>query len=581
VKINKDYSYTETTHTIDRIQQEGAKDLGEITLEYDQKREEITDIEAYTIMPDGTKLRPEKIQDLNAPSGGGIYSDDRVKVITMPNVTVGSTIDWKATKVTKTPVIPHNFYDSFRFTCTCPIKEARYRITAPKGMKLNFKNLNNAITPKVETSGEEATYTWETYHNETDDNEEFMPSPEERIKRITVSTLTDWKQFSAWAWSLYQKNLTGSPELKKKVRELTADKRTTGDKIQAIIDYIRKDYRYVFMGIESHSYEPHPEDEIFKSKYGDCKDQTLLAIAMLSEIGVKAWPTLLSTGSDLKRRDLLPIPFYFNHVILSFDLQGREYFTDVLLQGYKFQEIPVHLANKGAFVVDDRGGAFVTIPPTDKAEVTTSSEEKVTIRDNGSARVELTLAFPKSVSIELRERLKSMGAEEKEKFYAAMETRLALGGKVLNRRMKNEDVPYSQLLFTMSYENPTLVQRVGDMMMFGLPQVQRGTLFSSPKRRYPVVFLSQAWIEGNVAYTIPDGYEVVSLPKKISLDNGFASYTREYIAEGSRITGKEFFVYKQARIPVEDYHTVQGFFDELSRTTSDKVVIRKQANTAK
>jgi hypothetical protein len=46
-------------------------------------------------------------------------------------------------------------------------------------------------------------------------------------------------------------------EMKQKVAEITKGKATLADKIQAIIDYVRQDYSYVSMKMESHNYEPH------------------------------------------------------------------------------------------------------------------------------------------------------------------------------------------------------------------------------------------------------------------------------------------------------------------------------------
>ena len=576
VTVNKDYTFTEKSHFIEKIQNEGGKARGEVTLDYDQSRQEFTDIEAFTVKPDGTKKRYEKMQDLNAPQGEGVYTDQRIKVISMPDAVPGNLIDWKATKVTKKPIIERNFYDSFRFSCFCPVKVARYRITAPREIELNFKNMNHGISPKVEVSGDTVTYTWEARDIDKDDEEEFMPSPEERYERTTVSTLADWRQFSIWAWSLYQKNLKFSPEMKNKILELTAGKKSQEAKIQALIEYLRNDFRYVSMGIEAHSYEPHPSDEVFSHKYGDCKDQTLLAVAMLSELGVKAWPVLMSTSSDLNRKDLLPLPFYFDHVIVAIDFEGRKYYTDILLKGYHFQTIPIHLAGKRVFIVNDTGGEFAAIPFPDKAEIAMISDQKIRITDSRAAMVEANLTLSGGVSTMLKEKFKTVNAEDREKFFSAFVTSISQGGKVLDKQMKNVDVPYSPISFSLQFEQPNLVQQAGDMLMFGIPPMTRPAVFSSPKRRYPIVFQPNTQIQSTISYTIPEGYEIASLPQKVFRDNAFSTYVREYSIEGANISGKEVFFYKQARIPASEYQMVRNFFDEMPGLTSDKIVIKKK-----
>jgi|WetSurMetagenome_2_1015567.scaffolds.fasta_scaffold00616_5 hypothetical protein len=579
VKVNKDYTSSKTEHVIDRIQTEGGKKLGEISIYYDQKREEVKDIEAFTITPDGKKIRADKIQDINDPNNFGVYSDQRKKIISMPNVVVGSIIDRKETTILKRPIIEKNYYDSFSITQVFPVKEARYKLIAPRDMKLNIKNLNTDIEPRIEYAGDEAIYSWDASEVEKIEYEEYMPSLLEIDKRITVSSLSDWKQLAEWVWSLNKKNMKISPDMKQKATEITKGRKTTSDKIQAIIEYLQKEFRYVSMNINSHGYEPHPADEVYANRYGDCKDQTLLAVSMLAEIGVKASPVLFSTWADLNRDDLLPMPSFFDHVILHFEVDGRGYYTDVLQKGYRFQEIPSSLAKKKVFVVNDRGGYFSSVPEEEKIESATIVKQDIAIRNDGTAVVDVDATFSRGISIKMRETFKNLSEKEKEKVYAGVETQIMMGGKMVSRAWKNIDVPHSLIVFNIRFEHPNLVQIMGDMMMFGMPQTQRGSLFSAPKRKYPIVYKSGIVSDYQIAYNIPAGYEVLSLPKKVILETDLAQYRREYSLDSKGIIrARQLNVYKHGRVPAGDYKAIQAFYDAIPKATNDKIVIKKKAN---
>jgi hypothetical protein len=578
VKVNKDYTYSRTEHVVDQIQTEGGKRLGEISIYYDQKREEVGDVEAYTITPDGKKIKTEKIQDINDPNNYGVYSDRRKKIISMPNVVIGSSIDRRNTVFVKKPIIENNFYETFSITHGYPVKESTFKLIAPKGMKLQIRNLNTDIKPLVTHSGNDVIYVWKSGNVDKIESEEYMPGSLEIDQRITVSSLADWKQLSEWIWSLNKKNLRISPEMKKKVDEIVGGKTSVQEKIQAVIEYLQKDFRYVSMNIDSHGYEPHPADEIFANRYGDCKDQTLLAIALFSEIGVKAWPVLFSTWTELNRDDLLPMPAFFDHVILYFELDSKGYFTDVLQKGYKFDEIPTSLAKDRVFVVNDRGGFFATIPDTDKNENTSLITQDVTIKDNGTAIVDVTATFPHSISVSMREMLKKISEKDKEKIFANVETQTMMGGKLIEKKWKNLDVPHSQIVFNIRYEHPNLVQIMGDMMMFGMPQSPRGSLFSAPKRKYPIVVKTNMLTDYRITYNIPAGYEVLNLPKKVALETAIARYFREYALDGSSvIRARQLSVNKNGRIPAEEYKAIQTYYDEIPKATNDKIVIKKKA----
>ncbi|MGO9379101.1 MAG: DUF3857 domain-containing transglutaminase family protein [Dissulfurispiraceae bacterium] len=576
ITINPDYSTITHRHTIQKIQNESAKSLGELTFLYDQDREEITSIEAYTITPDGKKLQYEKIQDLSTSGENSIYSDARKKVITMPGVVVGSIIDSEVTIKRHKPIIEHNFFDNFRFSASYPIKEARYSVTAPQNTPLNIKVLNATVDSKVESSDDKVTYTWTIHNSDKVEREEYMPSPEEVYKFISISTLKDWKQLSDWAEVLFKKNMIVTDEMKQKVALLTKGKTTLADKVQAIIEYIRQDYRYVSMNMNSHNYEPHRADEIFKNKYGDCKDQTLLAITLLSEMGVKAFPTFMSSYSDLHREDLLPMPLYFNHAILAIEFEGKRYYTDVLDKGYRFKELPADYEGKRVFTLNDRTGFFTVLPVKNSDDKNTVEVRKVTIKDDGTALVEDNATLSKDISVLIREGIKKLSPEQREKVLAAMETSIVSGGKVLEKAWKNIDTPYEPIVLSIRFESSSIVQRMGDMMVFGLPSAQRKSLFSAPKRLYPIVFLSEDQTEVRVTYIIPNGYEVSVIPKTIGLNPPFAAYLREYTNQGTQIIGKELVEFKPSRVPVEDYPSVQHFLDDIAGKTNDRILIKKK-----
>jgi len=580
IRINKDYTFSETMYKKATIQKEEGKSVGEIKLNYDQSREEIRDIEAYTITPDGKKLPYEKIQDLNTSVDKAMYSDERVKVISMPNVVKGSIIEWKATYFTRKPTVPNHFYDHFHFTHdNYPVKELTYKIIAPKDMKLYFKKQNTEIEPRVENTGGDTVYTWELKDTDKMQNEEYMPPSEELNQIVFISTLTDWKQVSDWAWNLFRKNLSITPEIKQTVQELTRDKKTTAEKIQSVIEYIRSEFRYVAMNMDTHNFEPHPVPEIFANKYGDCKDHTLLAMAMLSELGVKAWPVALSNSIDLKKDASLPMPFFFDHAFLYFELEDKQYYTDVLLKEYTFDEVPSVLAEKKVFIINDTGGFFTTLPAADRDEVTISVHQNVTIRSDGTSMVILQTDFSRSISVAMRQKFNSLNAEYKEKALAAFEKSVVDGGDIVEKSWNGIDTPNTRINFTVKYEDHGLVERMGNMMVFGIPKAKRGALFSAPKRKHPLVFHALLRTEQDIYYTLPQGYEAIEIPNKVLLQRAFADYIREYASEGSIITGRETLAFNSINLSADEYLNVQNFYDDIARMTVKKVVIRQKEDS--
>jgi hypothetical protein len=576
VELKKDFTTTTTTRFVARVQKDGAKDMGEISIEYDKSREVVKDIQAFTITPGGDKLQSREIQDLALKKDYAVYSDERTKLITMPHVVVGSVIDWQVVIETTKPVIEKNFYDTVYLSSFVPMKVGRYTLIAPKDMKLHFKYINTDRKPNITHSNDKVIYTWERSDVEKIEFEEYMPPWEEVYETVAISTLNSWEEMSLWAWNLFKKNLRLSDEIKKKVNEITNSKKLLSDKVQAIIEYIQSDFRYVAMQMDFHSYEPHPSDQVFSNKYGDCKDYTLMGIAMLSEIGVKAYPVLFPSGLAFKKEGLLPMPTYFNHAIIFFEVDGKKYYYDLLHKGYYFYEIPAALSKRTVFVVNEEGGFFSTIPPMNELEAVTVTEEHAVITNDGVAIIEATALLPMELSVSLRERFKNMPNDEQQKFFASFESAFSSGGKVIEREWKNLKTPYAKITVRLKYENSHWIQRVGDMMMFGMPQRPRGTMLTTPKRKYPILFNANNRKEKRVTYLIPDGYEIVNLPKGISLNHAFAKYERTYRVNGNIISGKEVYEHKESRTPASQYEEVKKFYEDVTRMTNDLILIKKK-----
>ena len=134
--VRDDFSYTETVHLVLKIQKEGGKKLGEYPLYFDRSRERIEEIEAFIITPDGEKLEYTKIHEDVAPGGFAVYSDERVKTITLPGVCVGCIMDIRFKTVHEKPMVEKCFWEEFYFTGTVPIKYSRRILTVPNDLPI-------------------------------------------------------------------------------------------------------------------------------------------------------------------------------------------------------------------------------------------------------------------------------------------------------------------------------------------------------------------------------------------------------------------------------------------------------------
>ena len=137
---------------------------------------------------------------------------------------------------------------------------------------------------------------------------------------LVVSTDPSWQHFSKWWADLNVDRIVATPELKAKVAELTKDAKTDDDKIKALYDFVSSDIRYRGLGVGPRTgYTPRTAQETFTSRWGVCRDVSILLTTMLRADGFDAYPVLTNVGGPV-----LPKIAYdgFNHAIVAMPKKG-------------------------------------------------------------------------------------------------------------------------------------------------------------------------------------------------------------------------------------------------------------------
>src|SRR6185503_6231376 len=132
---------------------------------------------------------------------------------------------------------------------------------------------------------------------------------------LVVTTDPSWKNFSKWWAELVEPKLKATPEIKEKVKELTKDAKTDDEKIRKLYDFVAQDIRYRGLGVGPRTgYTPREATETFSSRWGVCRDVSILLTSMLREAGLQAYPVLTNVGDPV-----LPKVAYdgFNHAIVA------------------------------------------------------------------------------------------------------------------------------------------------------------------------------------------------------------------------------------------------------------------------
>ena len=177
-------------------------------------------------------------------------------------------------------------------------------------------------------------------------------------------------------------------------------------RIQPICRFVQKEIAYLNITIDSDSmagYRPHPANEVWENRYGDCKDKAVLLCTMLRAAGVEARVMLVNAGAPM--RNVIDWPSaYFNHAIVAIPCHevppagstvvrvGGDDFVvfDPTNEDVPFGLVPDHDTGGLGLILAAGVSAPVPIPPLPSSTETISSKINTTVAEDGSAAIELS-----------------------------------------------------------------------------------------------------------------------------------------------------------------------------------------------
>jgi transglutaminase-like putative cysteine protease len=127
-----------------------------------------------------------------------------------------------------------------------------------------------------------------------------------------------WQGIGEWYQTLSKDRLVATPEIIAKAKELAAGKTDFYDRTEAIAEFVQKQVRYFVIEMGIGGYQPHFAGDIFRNRYGDCKDKATLLSAMLSAVDIHAALVMVDSHRGVIDPDAPSI--VGNHMIAAIEI---------------------------------------------------------------------------------------------------------------------------------------------------------------------------------------------------------------------------------------------------------------------
>ncbi|MCB9781163.1 MAG: DUF3857 domain-containing protein [Alphaproteobacteria bacterium] len=257
-----------------------------------------------------------------------ILSGTSTLVIVPEDIRVGDIIRYAWTVEDENPLFGGHAARSWQMAWSIPAERRSLRVLRPEATPLQVALHGDATAPDERALGAEVELRWDAGPVPAIPAVDDAPIGHEVWPWVQLSTFPDWASVVDWALDHYE--LTGPPsaEVAAVAAGLAPADATDAAVFTAALRWVQDEVRYFGVELGVGSYQPRPPDLVLRRRYGDCKDKTLLLVALLRARGVQAWPALVNSSDRGAISTWLPSPTAFDHVIVAAEIDGRLVFAD-------------------------------------------------------------------------------------------------------------------------------------------------------------------------------------------------------------------------------------------------------------
>ena len=254
-----------------------------------------------------------------------LYDGRLTAMYQLRDVRVGDIIDYAYTITGANPVFGDRHVTTLSLGWSTPVRQLRYRILAPEGRPLHHRlRGENALAPiQGSAAGGLVELRWEKSPCPAIVPESAYPEWYVAYPFVQLGEFASWTEVVAWALPLYVAG-EETPALREKIAELRAASPEPSGRMLAALAFVQEDIRYLGIELGANSHRPRLPAETLESRFGDCKDKSLLLCSLLRGLGIEADPALVNSSFGRVLPESLPTPLAFDHVITRVGLPGGE-----------------------------------------------------------------------------------------------------------------------------------------------------------------------------------------------------------------------------------------------------------------
>jgi hypothetical protein len=601
----------ETTYTVDqkgqavehvrrvvKILRPQGRDYGYPSVYYD-KDSKVLSMHVWSIDAAGHEytVKDSEILDVGQPGEGGeLYSDERAKVADPPGRDPGGIIAYEYDKRER----PYLAETNWEFQDDLPRMQQRFTLALPAGYTYTTTWARHAKVEGIDLENHQ--YRWEMNDEPAIDLDHVPMAPGEGAlaARMTVHYTGPglaepqdgtWQGIGEWYEGLSRDRLVSTPDIAAKAAELTAGKTDFYDKAEAIGDFVQQKIRYFVIEMGVGGYQPHAAEDIFRGRYGDCKDKATLLSAMLSSVGIHSALVMVDTERGVVDPEAPSI--WGNHMIGAIEVPkgyespklhsvvtaktGKRYLIfDPTWHLTPFGQLEDNLQGSYGVLIEGKDSQVIELPVLDPTLNTIRRSGKFELSADGTLKGSVTDLRFGDLAMDRRRVFSSEGEKKQTEYMNRVIAQDFTGASMTGLKVENVDALNKDLTTTFDLQASHFARFSGPLLMVRPRVLGSYGLDVDRKPRHVEIDLEQT-MQGTDEYDIelPQGYVVDELPDPVKIDVGFASYVSSTELHGRVLHYSRTYTVRQVTVPATKYPEVQQLAAAIAADEDNQAILKR------
>jgi hypothetical protein len=560
-----------------KILKKSALDYANVTIPLNANSAEvITSISART-------HNGSSVQEL---TDDAVFEEKKSKIyslgkFTLPNVRVGSVIEYSYTILSDNIFLPKDWY----FQTEIPVIKSdyvlkiipgfKYRILSQGFDKMAIDSTNNVMGFITHHWGRDSTTALK--------EEPYMANIENYrtklfFELIETNLYGATNHVFARSWDDLDKAIMtdktfGAAMDKigfvkdsiKIIKNVTTD---TLGQVEAVYDFVRRNMNY--NGKETYFIDKTLKDA-YQKRSGSAAEINLMLVAMLRELDLPANPVILSTRSNGFLTKEYPLIGKFDYVVAQVEVNGKDMLLDATNKFRKMGVLPLGCLNGEGRLIGAKS-RWISLKPTEKMSQVHSAS--LQIMPNGQYKGQVVQNYGGYSAVETRQAIFEVNQDKFKEMFATINA----DWKIDKLTIENIENPKESVKIIVDatfgdeketerlYLNPVVSSQI------------KSNPFKKTKRMFPIDFgMAQEQVYF-ASIQLPADYVVEEIPKNtaITLPNGAGRFVYASQIENNILKINTRFSINKTIFEAEEYDMLREFYDKIIAKQAELMVLKKK-----